>query len=108
MVRDRAGRAACHRLLEHPQAPLCLGPPAASSQPASPRYRGNAKSRIDLADAPLRLLATFDDQITRRAVAATAWNNRLTEGQTNRLRAKTPDVCQGQIALLGQRLLPAA
>src|SRR3954464_9331467 len=56
MVRDRAGRAACHRLLEHPQAPLCLGPPTAPSQPASPRYRGNAKSRIDLADAPLSRL----------------------------------------------------
>src|SRR5689334_9932262 len=56
----------------------------------------------------LRFLATFDDQATRRAVAATAWNNRLTEGQINRLRTKTPDVGQGQIALLDQRLLPAA
>ena len=54
-----------------------------------------------------RFLATFDDQITRRGVVATAWNSRLTEGQINRLRTKTPDVCQGQIALLGQRLLPA-
>jgi len=53
-------------------------------------------------------LATFDDQATRRAVAATAWNNGLAEGQINRLRTKTPDVGQGQITLLDQRLLPAA
>src|SRR3954467_4146642 len=54
MVRDRAGRAACHRLLERPQAPLCLGSQTAPSHPTSSRYRSNAESRIDLADAPLR------------------------------------------------------
>src|SRR3954469_14016685 len=52
MVRDRAGRAACHRLLERPQAPLCLGAQTAPSHPTSSRYRSNAESRIDLADAP--------------------------------------------------------
>src|SRR3954451_15487526 len=54
MVRDRAGRAACHRLLERPQAPLCLGSQTAPSHPTSSRYRSNAEIRIDLADAPLR------------------------------------------------------
>src|SRR3954471_8990432 len=53
MVRDRAGRTACHRLLERPQAPLCLGAQTAPSHPTSSRYRSNAESRIDLADAPL-------------------------------------------------------
>src|SRR4051794_18640977 len=53
MVRDRAGRTACHRLLERPQAPLCLGSQTAPSHPTSSRYRSNAESRIDLADAPL-------------------------------------------------------
>src|SRR5207302_10177723 len=53
MVRDRAGGAACHRVLERPQAPVCLGSPTAPSQPTSSRYRSNTKSRIDLADAPL-------------------------------------------------------
>src|SRR3954469_14165697 len=55
MVRDRAGRTACHRLLERPQAPLCLGSQTAPSHPTSSRYRSNAESRIDLADAPLRI-----------------------------------------------------
>src|SRR4051794_3980610 len=54
MVRDRAGRTACHRLLERPQAPLCLGSQTAPSHPTSSRYRSNAESRIDLADAPLK------------------------------------------------------
>src|SRR4051812_5214952 len=53
MVRDRAGRAARHRILERPQAPLCLGAPTAPSRATSSRYRSNAESRIDLADAPL-------------------------------------------------------
>src|SRR3954466_9329623 len=53
MVRDRAGRAARHRLLERPQAPLCLGSQTAPSHPTSSRYRSNTKSRIDLADTPL-------------------------------------------------------
>src|SRR3954454_20058218 len=35
-------------------------------------------------------------------------DNRLTEGPINRQRTKIPDVRQGQIALLGQRLLPVA
>ena len=35
--------------------PLRLGAPAAPSQPTSSRHRSNAKSRIDLADAPLSL-----------------------------------------------------
>src|SRR3954468_5793759 len=56
MVRDRAGRTACHRLLERPQAPLCLGSQTAPSHPTSSRYRSNAESRIDLADAPLTAL----------------------------------------------------
>src|SRR3954466_15412658 len=41
-------------LLERPQAPLCLGSQTAPSHPTSSRYRSNAESRIDLADAPLR------------------------------------------------------
>src|SRR4051794_15656720 len=53
MVRDRAGRTACHRLLERPQAPLCLGSQTAPSRATSSRYRSNAEIRIDLADAPL-------------------------------------------------------
>src|SRR3954463_7260445 len=70
MIRDRAGRAACHRVLEHPQAPLCLGPPAAPSQPASPRYRSNAKIRIDLADAPLKARTTIAAALIEISVAA--------------------------------------
>src|SRR3954451_1128929 len=59
MVRDRVGRAACHRLLEHPQAPLCLGSPTAPSHPTSSRYRSNTKFHTHLADAPLSLPCTM-------------------------------------------------
>src|SRR6202000_736897 len=55
MVRDRAGRAARHRVLERPQASVCLGSQAAASRATSLRYCRNTKCRTHLADAPLSL-----------------------------------------------------
>src|ERR671926_449285 len=57
MVRNRAGRATCHRGLECPQASVRVGAPTAPSHPASFRYRRSTKCRMHLADAPLMHIA---------------------------------------------------
>src|SRR5215211_3033662 len=51
--RDRAGRRACHRILERAQAPVHPGPPPAPSHAAPSRRRRPAESDAHLADAPL-------------------------------------------------------
>src|SRR4051812_5661249 len=59
MVRDRAGRAARHRILERPQASVCLGAQTAPSRATSFRYCGNTKCNTHLADAPLSRKSYF-------------------------------------------------
>src|SRR3954463_10049261 len=77
MGRNRAGRAARHRVLEHPQASLCLGPPTAPSPPTSSRYRSNTKCHIDLADAPLSdRIAAYPAHLSRPVLAAMARTSR--------------------------------
>src|SRR3954470_21027253 len=78
MVRDRAGRTACHRLLERPQAPLCLGSQTAPSHPTSSRYRSNAESRIDLADAPFSVVGRHSGRMPGFEYSAANLRSNLT------------------------------
>src|SRR4051812_15516191 len=87
MVRDRAGRTACHRLLERPQASVCLGAQTAPSRATSFRYCGNTKCNTYLADAPLSADKDYL-VVSRLKPQLTTWNVATLDSLVERLRTQ--------------------